>query len=113
MDGWMDGWMDGGRDGGREGWREGWMEGGMEGWIDCLGTSIVYMYIYIDFTPHFLFALKEDVPMGSVSAVAKPRVLEKRDLRSCGEPTSSNVVRHKRHLGNCYLFIAHMRHRLQ
>ena len=69
--------------------------------------------IYIDFTPHFLFALKEDVPMGSVSAVAKPRVLEKRDLRSCGEPTSSSVVRHKRHLGNCYPFIAHMRHRLQ
>ena len=97
--------MEGGRDGGRD--------GGREGWIECLGTSIVYIYIYIDFTPHFLFALKEDVPMGSVSAVAKPRVLEKRDLRSCGEPTSSSVVRHKRHLGNCYLFIAHMRHRLQ
>ena len=97
----MEGGMDGGRDGGMD---------RLPGNLHCI---YIYIYIYIDFTPHFLFALKEDVPMGSVSAVAKPRVLEKRDLRSCGEPTSSSVVRHKRHLGNCYPFIAHMRHRLQ
>ena len=94
-----------------EGWREGGREGGMDGGMDTMPRNL--HCICIDFTPHVLFALKEDVPMGSVSAMAKPRVLEKRDLRSCGEPTSNSVVRHKRHLGNCYLFIAHMRHRLQ
>ena len=59
------------------------------------------------------FAPKEHVPMGFVSVVAKPRVLAKRDLRSCGQPTSNSVARHRLHSRNCYyLFVSHMRHRL-
>ena len=45
------------------------MEGGREGYNDRKPQ------LHIDFTPHSLFAPKEDVSMGSVPVVAKPRVL--------------------------------------